>query len=513
MLFNSSALSVEIFRVLFMLKQQPCSLFSDLLLQHKYCRYHTICHTLFLFRCISFFGGICSSVPNIKNYYMETTKMKIEYRKLTDNESDPWQLLTNIDELIWNGVYVLRVSDDDGTHGLPFRFSNDETVTLVLKDHAHEGKLQNSRTVVQTITRVELATGKVLNYTRTRYCVDGHHSWSFWKLGTETDSDSGFDLSLIEPLQQQANKNALDISDEVTRAKQAEKNIVRNMHSNIPYIQMGALQHNDVPYTGTNYCAYTDPVTGEGEIVVADDYYITSIKLLDFNGMEIDFINEYNDRSFAFEGELNYQFCFRKKDSTAFDVGELSRIVRSFRVYPVKWNKYSNMDNYTCNGAYDIKGKRENNTDNMPISNTGNVIAHLDVLSDENCATQLLSLLNVAGGDGNLYTRTRQAGNWGMWGKLQTNVEVGSVGLGQEKTFDNLTDNGIYSGVNVYSVGSDNNGYPVTSFETFVLVVINAYLTGGGVAQLKYSLLLDGTVSVRTRSLQGDIWSEWKPLF
>ena len=62
---------------------------------------------------------------------METTKMKIEYRKLTDNESDPWQLLTNIDELIWNGVYVLRVSDDDDTHGLPFRFSNDETVTLL----------------------------------------------------------------------------------------------------------------------------------------------------------------------------------------------------------------------------------------------------------------------------------------------------------------------------------------------------------------------------------------------
>ena len=90
---------------------------------------------------------------------------------------------------------------------------------------------------------------------------------------------------------------------------------------------------------------------------------------------------------------------------------------------------------------------------------------------------------------------------------------MGSVGLGQEKTFDNLTDNGIYSGVNVYSVGSDNNGYPVTSFETFMLVVINAYMTGGGVAQLKYSLLLDGTVNVRTRSLQGDIWSEWKPLF
>ena len=441
---------------------------------------------------------------------METTKMKIEYRKLTDNESDPWQLLTNIDELIWNGVYVLRVSDDDGTLGLPFRFGNDETVTLVLKDHAHEGMLQNSRTIVQTITRVEPATGKVLNYTRVRYCVDGQHSWSKWELGTESDGYSGFDISLIEPLQQQANKNALDISAEVARAKEAENNIVRNMHSNIPYIQFGALQQNDAPYTGTNYCAYTDPVTGEGEIIVADNYYIDSVKLLDTDGFEIDFMDDYNGQSFAFEGDIKYQFCFRKKDNTIFTTSEFGKIIRLFRVEPVKWNKYSNLDNYVCTGGYDIKGIREINTDNMPIENTGNVTARLDVLANGESATQLLSLLNVAGGDGNLYTRSRQGGNWGMWGKLQTNVEVGSVGMGQDKTFDNFTDSGMYSGVNVYSTGTDTNGYPITSFETFVLVVINAYQTGAGVAQLKYSLLLDGTVSVKTRSRQGDVWSEWK---
>ena len=54
--------------------------------------------------------------------------MKIEYRKQIDSETAPWQLLTNIDELLWNGVYALRVTDDDGTHSLPFRFANDDTV-------------------------------------------------------------------------------------------------------------------------------------------------------------------------------------------------------------------------------------------------------------------------------------------------------------------------------------------------------------------------------------------------
>ena len=111
--------------------------------------------------------------------------MKIEYRKLTDNESAPWLLLTNIDELIWNGVYILRVIDDDGLSGLPFRLGNYDVVTLVLKDHAHEGTLQSSRTIVQTITRVESSTGDVFVFTRTRYNSSGVHIWSRWIPDTE----------------------------------------------------------------------------------------------------------------------------------------------------------------------------------------------------------------------------------------------------------------------------------------------------------------------------------------
>jgi hypothetical protein len=131
------------------------------------------------------------------------------------------------------------------------------------------------------------------------------------------------------------------------------------------------------------------------------------------------------------------------------------------------------------------------------------------VLAAGDCITQVLTLLNVGGGDGNIYVRTKQAGTWEPWGKLQTNIEVGAIGLGQSRNFDHLTDNGIYSGANIYSTGTGDNGYPLTAYETFVLIVINGYLTGGGVSQLKYSLLPDGTTCVATRTMQDNEWSEW----
>ena len=60
---------------------------------------------------------------------MKPTKMRIEYCKQVDNETAPWLSLTNVDELQWNGVYSLRVSNDDGSHNLPFRLRDGETVT------------------------------------------------------------------------------------------------------------------------------------------------------------------------------------------------------------------------------------------------------------------------------------------------------------------------------------------------------------------------------------------------
>ena len=500
-------------------KEQPCSLLWSIPLQRKNNADHATRNTLQTFN----------------QYNMETTKMKIEYRRQVDSETAPWQLLTNIDELLWNGVYALRVTDDDGTHNLPFRFGNDDTVTVVVKDHAHEGMLENGRTVVQTITRVDRTTGSVYLYTRTRYNAGGEHCWSYWTLAGEgnaaldipTASRTSLGTIIVgDGLSVDANGKvsvaAGSIGEEQLTAEVTSK--IASMRKTLQHagsfavndgivLHTGALVENSTPYSGTSFSAYTDKILSNGELLIAnEDYSISSYKIFD-GEQEITFVNHLQDSHFRLpENGHCYQFEFKKNDASAFVNSELPAVIKYFQRNPIMWSANSHMDNYTAPGTYNIHGDRTNRADGLPIYNTGSFSARLTVLVSNNCVTQVLTLLNVGGSDGNVYTRTRQDGTWQPWGKLQTNVEVGAIGLGQSRTFDDLTDNGIYSGANVYPTGTDEYGNPIIAYETFVLVVINAYLTGGGISQLKYSLLPEGIATVTTREKTGDMWSGWKDI-
>lgn len=169
------------------------------------------------------------------------------------------------------------------------------------------------------------------------------------------------------------------------------------------------------------------------------------------------------------------------------------------------------MNSYTDAGVYTI------NTiggENLPIDNQGAISARLTVLVTESggnkVITQVLNLNNNVGGEGNVYIRSCQNGEWKAWGKLQTNVEVGQL-----NTLDHLTDNGIYSGV-------FTDGTPTsvgTFYDTFVLIVINNYAvsipTGNpqSISQLKYSLGLDGSISIASRKRdQYGYWDNWASL-
>ena len=463
---------------------------------------------------------------------MKTAKMKIEYRKQIDSETAPWQLLTNIDELLWNGVYTLRVTDDDGSHNLPFRFGNDDTVTIVVKDHSHEGMLQGGRTVVQTITYVERSTGKVFVYTRTRYNSDGVPSWNYWALATEGEAtieipkatrtslggvvvgggltvDDDGNLSIADN-SIDVNKLSIDVNAKINNTAGAldfTKRLVFNENLRLNY---GALVDNSTPYSGTKYTVYTDKILANGEqLIVDENYTISTVKIFDGEQQTL-FQSNLNVREYNLDNKgFYYQIEFKKNNALVFTDDELPKVVRLFLRKPFTWNESSRIDDFVTAGTFIITGNRANTADGLPINNTGNIDARLLVLSGSNCVTQVLTLLNVGGGDGNIYVRTRQDGGWGMWGKLQTNVEVGAIGLGQERTFDNFTDNGIYSGANVLATGIGEDGYPLTDYENFVLVVINAYLTGGGITQLKYSLLPNGTASVVTRTKVDGVWSAW----
>ena len=171
----------------------------------------------------------------------------------------------------------------------------------------------------------------------------------------------------------------------------------------------------------------------------------------------------------------------------------------------ITWDYTSNMNNFTTTGTYKITGERTNTQDSLPIYNTGIIEAKLQVFAADNCVSQILTLLNVGGGDTNIYTRTRQNGEWEQWAKLQTNIEVGAIGVGRTKTFDHFIDNGMYSGVNYYWV--NGNAY---NAETFVLIVVNDYLYGAGITQLKYSIKQDGSVNIQTRKKISSEWTEWE---
>lgn len=194
----------------------------------------------------------------------------------------------------------------------------------------------------------------------------------------------------------------------------------------------------------------------------------------------------------------------------------------------VNWNSHSHIDTYTTAGIYNITGERTNATDGLPIVNAapGHTFhARLQVLdcsipgtgeNDDKCITQMLTLSNRTGGDGDVYVRTGRAANknqlaagngWEPWGKLQQNIEVG-----QTTSLDAYIDNGIYSGV--YTDGS-------THFETFVMVVINNYAVAGAmgnarsISQFKYALGTDGLFSHKTRTGQGNdgiTWGNWVDL-
>ena len=210
------------------------------------------------------------------------------------------------------------------------------------------------------------------------------------------------------------------------------------------------------------------------------------------------------------------------------ELKEQGEKLKNEMLVPVKWGSASHINHYVTQGIYNITGERLNAADGLPIanSNPGHTIhARLLVLNSsiastgdvqDKCITQVLTLSNRTGGDGDVYIRTGRAQStnmlaggigWEQWGKLQQNVEVG-----QTTSLDAYIDNGIYSGV--YTNGT-------TFFETFVMVVINNYAVAGAtgqvrrISQFKYALNVDGTFSYKTRSGYGNTginWNDWVDL-
>lgn len=123
--------------------------------------------------------------------------IKIQYRKQNEKETAPWQQLNTLDEIVWDGRYDIRVKNHDISMSLPFTLGVNDTATLVVKDYSHIGRLQHSRTIVQTMSKVEQEDGKVLTYSRTYYKTDGKHKWSEWRQSANAAGEAGNENAII----------------------------------------------------------------------------------------------------------------------------------------------------------------------------------------------------------------------------------------------------------------------------------------------------------------------------
>ena len=169
-----------------------------------------------------------------------------EYRCLNDGEKTKWKQLTSIGEFIWDGVYAIRLVADEPSLGLPFKVNGEEVINLLVNDQFRDNHIQNNRIIVQTLTRVDRATGEVLTYTRTRRYNNGEHKWGEW-VNNDNGSNSGgvvtgssiavdkdINIESTNPVQNKAIAKALE--DAVARGRELAK---RDL-----YIAAGAL-YND----------------------------------------------------------------------------------------------------------------------------------------------------------------------------------------------------------------------------------------------------------------------------
>ena len=123
--------------------------------------------------------------------------MKIRYRKQNEKETAPWQQLNNIDEIVWDGRYDIRVENYDTSINLPFAMNENETVTLIVEDYSHSGKLQPCRTTVQRISKIDQQSGELQTYYRSYYKTDGKHKWSEWRLNAKAAGEAGNENAII----------------------------------------------------------------------------------------------------------------------------------------------------------------------------------------------------------------------------------------------------------------------------------------------------------------------------
>ena len=93
---------------------------------------------------------------------MEKKQMRIECWELKDGKEIPMPPTTTLDGFEWNGRIRLRVTDDDGSLGLPFVFAGEDSVIMTVVKTEQDGKQSGNKKIKQTLRCVPRSLERML---------------------------------------------------------------------------------------------------------------------------------------------------------------------------------------------------------------------------------------------------------------------------------------------------------------------------------------------------------------
>lgn len=225
---------------------------------------------------------------------------------------------------------------------------------------------------------------------------------------------------------------------------------------------------------------------------------------------------------------------------------EVDSLINGSKATTVVWSESFNLNDYKTQGIYYISGERLlSEYDNLPIMNAspGHTISGqltvLDAsLSDaEQCITQYLKLTNRTGSEGKEYIRTYNKDSngtkgWSAWKELKQTANLNQISDAELK---NYTENGLYEGVIfeglVFSdstmaqflgeIKQTTGSASIPNGSLFSMEVFNNYAVvqkaeqmglriSQSIVQRAKVLIVNGTYVEIQRTLQNDVWGNWK---
>jgi hypothetical protein len=223
---------------------------------------------------------------------------------------------------------------------------------------------------------------------------------------------------------------------------------------------------------------------------------------------------------------------------------EVKDIIEHF--HKIEWGDTDNVNDFLTAGVYNIAGIHSRGNDNLPISvgdnatfnatlavldSTINVLGGIDGGA---CITQILSISDRVGGEGNVYIRTGRgyiktvnAIAWDSWSVMQTTTNVGLIKDEQHNDGSGWVDG---KGMNSLGKAGFYRGFYFDKDESFFLLVIDSKQAPNFgptslnfVTQFKYGLPINGgdaTLKIRRGApklddldmlIEGEFdWGEWK---